>query len=186
MKKDCSQFENPLFIPQPRPIKSVKKLFIISFIFLSFSFFGFKFYYQLLTKYEFSTYFEIFSFRNIIAQKKKFHKKHIQKFNSKDQKQESHTLPLLVSLKGNDGPRLARVFVSIYLDSQDLKKPFGKEFENLENQLLFLLSGQSITHLNNKDFQDQIQNQLNLFLSPQMIQNLNIETELLNQTRSSL
>ena len=185
MEKDNSQFENLYFIPKPRPVKSVKKLFIISSLFLSFSFFGLKFYYQFLSTYDFSS-FQKFSFQNILTEQFRTQKNRVQKLSSKERKEESHTLPLLVSLKGQEGPRLARVSVSIYLDSQNLKKPFGKEIENLEGQLLFLLSGQSITHLSNKDFQDQIQNQLNLFLSHQMIQDLNIETELLNKTRSSL
>lgn len=185
MEKDHFQFENSFFVPKPRSVKSVKKLFLISFLFLSCSFFGLKFYHQFLFTYDFSS-FQKFSFQTALMEQFRTQKKKVQKLSSKERKGEGHTLPLLVSLKGEEGPRLARVFVSIYLDSQNLKNPFEKEIENLESQLLFLLSGQSITHLSNRSFQDQIQNQLNIFLSHQMIQDLNIETELLNKTRSSL
>jgi len=169
MKKNQLQFE-PVFF-KTRANKSLKKLFITSFLCLTFSFFSFKWYYQ-------SHYYQ--SHYNLFEKFNKSPKKAIQKLSS----QKGHNLPLLVSLKGNEGPLLARVIVSLYLDPE--KKTFDKEFESLKKQLLFLLSGQSIAQLNNKDFQDQIQNQLNFFLSPQVIQNLNIKTELLNSTRSSL
>ena len=167
MQKGNFQFENQIFVPKSRPDKPVTKLFILTSFFLSLGFVGFKNYGL------FSSFYQNLSTQAVKTQKPL-------------SKAESRTLPLLVSLKGQDGPRLARVFVSIYLDSQNVKKPFDKEIENLENQLLFLLSGQSITYLSDKSFQDQIQNQLNLFLSHQMIQDLNIKTELLNKTRSSL
>jgi len=166
MSEDKKTFEQTLFIPKERTSKSLKKFFIISFVCIGLSFFSFKWAYY---------------------HKKDFFKKLNYKITAPAQKvssKPSRTLPLLISLKEDEGPRLARVFVSISLNSTE--KPIDKDFENLKSQLLFLLSGQSLAMLSDKSFQDQIQNQLNLFLSDLMIENLNIETKLLNQTRSSL
>lgn len=181
MQKDFFSYENKLFTPKPRSAPSFKKLFIVSSVFLSLSFFSVKLYDLSFSSYDLSSFFYKLSPPSL-----RFKKDGTQKLFSRVDERESHTLPLLVSLKGRDGPRLAKVSVSVYLDSQNLKEDFGEEIKNLENQLLFLLSGRPITRLSSKDFQDQIQKQLNLFLSRQMIQDLNIETELLNQTRSDL
>ena len=186
MQKDSSRFDNQIFIPKPRPVKSINKVFMTYSLLLGLSFLSFKLYNSsFYKKFEIPDLnisnfnIQIFNTQKLIALKSK-------KLSSKENEKESHTLPLLISLKGQDGPKLAKVFVSIYLDSESFKKENGKEIENLENQLRFLLSGQSITHLSSQEFQNQIQNQLNLFLSHQMIQDLNIKTELLNETRSSL
>ena len=178
--KHTSQFETSFFIPQPRKAQSLTKLFILCFLVVGSGFFSFQLYDYGLKKNHFQNLF--------ITKLRSQEKTYTLSSKAKESAKERHTLPLFINLKGEDGPQLARVSVSIYLDSQKLKTSFRKEvaFEDLESQLLFLLSGQSITHLSDKDFQGQIQAQLNLFLSHQMIQDLNIETELLNQTGRSL
>ena len=176
--KKTSQFENSFFIPQPREAKSITRFFLLCCLVVGGGFFSFQAYNYGFKKIHFHNLF-IAKFRS---------QETTYTLSSKESAEERHTLPLFINLKGEDGPQLARVSVSIYLDSQKLKTSSGKKvaFEDLESQLLFLLSGQSITHLRDKDFQGQIQAQLNLFLSHQMIQDLNIETELLNQTGRSL
>ena len=92
---------------------------------------------------------------------------------------EDHIVPLLLNLKSQQGPRLARVQVSISLSPSPKTFVFSQP-EDLEKQLLFLLSGQPLQELTKKTFQNRIQNQLNTFLSGAFIQDLNINMEVLN------
>ena len=93
--------------------------------------------------------------------------------------QSNHVFPLLVNLKGQKGPQLAKVYVYItagYGNEKDLL------FDNkkLEKQLLFLLSGQSVKNLKREYFYSQIQSQLNAFLNDNLINQIRIQTEILN------
>ena len=88
-----------------------------------------------------------------------------------------HIYPLLVNLKGQEGPQLAKVYV--YITAEDQGKELLKN-QRLERKLLFLLSGQSIKNLNREQFHSQIQSQLNAFLSGNLIHKIQIQTEMLN------
>lgn len=92
----------------------------------------------------------------------------------------SHAFPLLVNLKGKTGPQLARVNVYLTLADSVSKKDLLLEESKLEKQLLFLLSGQSIQSLEKEYFYNQIQSQLNAFLSNRFINKVHIQTEMLN------
>ena len=99
-------------------------------------------------------------------------------FKSTESKKD-HVVPLLLNLKSQQGPRLARVQVFISLspapNSAQVSNP-----KDLEKQLLFLLSGQPLQELTKKTFQNRIQNQLNAFLSGAFIKDLDINMEVLN------
>ena len=90
------------------------------------------------------------------------------------------TFPLVVNLKGQEGPQLARVYVSITLTSDENKEGLLSESHQLKKQLLFLLSGQSVDDLEKEQFHSQIQSQLNAFLSRPWINKIRIQAEMLN------
>ena len=92
----------------------------------------------------------------------------------------SHIYPLLVNLKGQEGPQLAKVYVYITADKDQGKKKKLLKNQRLERKLLFLLSGQSVKNLNREQFHSQIQSQLNAFLSGNLIHKIQIQTEMLN------
>ena len=91
----------------------------------------------------------------------------------------SHIFPLLVNLKGQEGPQLAKVYVHVTVDDKNKKNVLLKN-RKLEKQLLFLLSGQSVKNLKKEQFYSQIQSQLNAFLSDSLINEVRIQTEALN------
>lgn len=95
---------------------------------------------------------------------------------------EIHVFPLLVNLKGEQGPQLARVYVHIGLIENSKGKQFLYQNSQIEKQILFLLSGQPAVALNTeKDrFEKQIRFQLNAFLSKNFINRVHIQTEMLN------
>ncbi|MBC6415741.1 MAG: hypothetical protein GDA46_05040 [Bdellovibrionales bacterium] len=139
-----------------RSFFSIKKLSLFLFFFLSVVFFSVKFVYFLpVTKLSL-------------------------KVPPKSQEVEDHIVPLWVNLKGQEGPQIAKVFVFMSLNSKEGLSQESFEKHKLENKLLFLLSGQSVSSLNHKEFQNQIQNQLNIFLTDQIINELKIQTEILN------
>lgn len=96
--------------------------------------------------------------------------------------QDSHVFPLLVNLKGDKGPQLARIHVYVTLSEGTHKKEFLPQDSELEKQLLFILSGQSFKMLKKKKdyFEDQIRSQLNAFLTQKPVNGVYIKTEILN------
>ena len=91
----------------------------------------------------------------------------------------SHVFPLLVNLKGQKGPQLAKVYVHISTEDEN-QKNLLRQNKKLEKQLLFLLSGQPVKSLKQEYFYSQIQSQLNAFLSGNLINQIHIKTEMLN------
>ena len=95
----------------------------------------------------------------------------------------SHIFPLLVSLKGQEGPQLAKVYVYINVNNDENRGNVSLENQTLEKKLLFLLSGQSVKTLKRQQFYSQIQSQLNAFLSGKLIDQVRIQTEVLNENK---
>lgn len=95
---------------------------------------------------------------------------------------ESHVFPLLVNLKGEEGPQLARVYVYITLGEDSVEQELLAQDSQLEKHLLFILTGQSIQTLSEKKayFEKQIQSQINAFLTEDLINGVRIQTEMLN------
>ena len=179
MKKIEFQFQNQDIFPHQLRERSwfpIKQLILFMFFFVSAISFCFKYFYS-------------FSFKTNFASQ------------AEHQREQAHVIPLWVSLKGQKGPQLAKVSVFIHLGSKELQKYFEKQIytsvqknevikpkefqkyfekQKLEKQLVFLLSGQPISILSNREFQNQLQNQLNIFLTDRIINNLNIKTEMLN------
>ena len=94
----------------------------------------------------------------------------------------THTLPLLVNLKGETGPQLTRIQIYITFNASSLEEDLLPKDKKLEKHLLFILSGQSIQALNKKKgyFEKQIRSHLNAFLSKDLINGIDIQTEMLN------
>ncbi|MDE0092874.1 MAG: hypothetical protein OXN83_06285 [Oligoflexia bacterium] len=140
--------------------QKITRLIFISSLFVSFSFFILKSFQSFRVKNQFSFFNQI----SLAEQELNF----------------SHIFPLLVNLKGQNGPQLARVYVYITLTDDENARESLFEDHTLEKQLLFLLSGQSVKSLKKKQFQNQIQSQLNAFLSDSLINRIQIQTEMLN------
>ena len=179
MNKTEFQFQNQDIFPQKpreRPFFPIKQLMLFMCFFISAASFCFKYFYRFSFKANFTSQAEL-------------------------QKEQAHVVPLWVSLRGQKGPQLAKVSVFIHLGSKEFQEYFEKrnytsvrknevihpkefqeyfEKQNLEKQLLFLLSGQPISILSSREFQNQLQKQLNIFLTDRIINNLNIKTEMLN------
>ena len=92
----------------------------------------------------------------------------------------SHIFPLVVNLKGQEGPQLVKAHVYISVTVGENRKDIQIESHKLEKQLLFLLSGQSIKSLGKEQFYRQIRSQLNTFFGEDLINNIRIQTEMLN------
>ena len=95
--------------------------------------------------------------------------------------QKSYSLPLFVSLKGEKGPQLMRVYVSLNVAESSKKELMSKESQ-LEKRILFLLSGQPAKALSSKKshFEKQIHFHLNAFLSKKIVNSVHIQTQSLN------
>ncbi|MCZ0932074.1 MAG: hypothetical protein OXJ52_02860, partial [Oligoflexia bacterium] len=162
MKSLKFKFQNPAIFSKPirRELfysQKIAQLIFISSLAVFISFFALKF-------------FQFFSAKN--------------KFSFSVQKslgdhRPSHIFPLLVNLKGQEGPQLAKVYVHVTVDNEN-KRDVLLENHKLEKQLLFLLSGQSVRSLKKEQFYSQIQSQLNAFLSGNLINEVRIQTEVLN------
>ena len=94
----------------------------------------------------------------------------------------AHVVPLLVNLKGEEGPQLARINVYITPNGHSFKKEFLSQNNKLEKHLLFVLSGQPIANLSKRKthFEKQIQSQLNTFSTKNLINKVHIQTKMLN------
>ena len=164
MKSLKFRFQNPAFFSKPIRREFFSSQKIAQIIFISsgavfISFFSLKL-------------FQFFSVKNKLSFS-------VQKSVEKSV-QPSHIFPLVVNLKGQEGPQLAKVYVYINVIGDENKKDIQIENHKLEKQLLFLLSGQSIKNLNKEQFYRQIQSQLNAFLSDSLINKVRIQTEILN------
>ena len=153
------KFKNPAIFSKTkkRGRSDSLKLVLISSLFVCVSFFSLK----LFQLFSLNSKNEVYVQRNI------------------DHFQPSRTVPLLINLKGQKGPQLAKVFVYITTE-EEKQKDLLYENKKLEKQLIFLLSGQPIKNLKKEDFYNQIQSQLNAFLSENLINEIYIQTELLN------
>ena len=96
--------------------------------------------------------------------------------------EKAYILPLLVNLKGENGPQLVKAQVYITLSEDSLEEDFLSQNKEFEKHLLFILSGQEIKTLQKKRnyFEQQIRSQLNVFLSRNTVDGVRIQTEKLN------
>ena len=142
----------------------IKKTFIFSFITVFLSFFALKFLCSLNLR-------ELYSHLQ-------FRKSSSEEINFKN----AHILPLLVNLKGENGPQLVKAQVHINLSENSLKEEFLHQNKEFEKHLLFILSGQEIQTLQKQKnhFEQQIRSQLNAFLSKNIVDGVRIQTEMLN------
>ena len=103
-------------------------------------------------------------------------------FKTETHFKEAHVIPLLVNLRGKEGPQLVRVNVYITLKESSFEKESLFQNNKLEKHLLFALSGQPLAHLSQRktQFEKQIQSQLNTFLAKNLINRVHIQTKKLN------
>ena len=139
----------------------IKKILIFSFFTVFLIFFALKFLW-------FNKSYSYLQFSKISFEEKDFEK--------------AYVLPLLVNLKGEDGPQLVRAQVSITLSEDSLEEDFLSKDKEFEKHLLFVLSGQEVKTLQEKRnyFEQQIRSQLNVFLSKNTVDGVHIQTERLN------
>lgn len=90
--------------------------------------------------------------------------------------------PLLVSLKGNKGIRMARVQVNLQVSRSSVKKEILSNKKATQKHLLILLSGQQSQDMKNKKsyFENQLLSWMNAFLSKGSVNKVTIQTTLLN------
>lgn len=168
MGKSNFKFQNPRYCEgrqvEPLSERNIKKIIFISSLSVLFCFFTFK----------------TISF--FYSKKSSVHLKSESQSTEKTAKESSYVLPLLVNLKGEKGPQLAKVHVHITFNGNSLEKKSLPQGNQLEKHLLFILSGQSSKNLNRKknQFEKQIRSQLNAFLSENLVNGVSIHTEMLN------
>ena len=90
--------------------------------------------------------------------------------------------PLLVSLKGEDGIRMARINVNLQVSRSAVKKEILSTNKASRKRLLILLSGQKSRDLQNKKafFEKQLLSWMNAFLSKGSVNKVTIQTTFLN------
>ena len=90
--------------------------------------------------------------------------------------------PLLVSLKGDKGIRMARVHVNLQVSRSSVKKEILSNKKATQKHLLILLSGQQSQDMKNKKsyFENQLLSWMNAFLSKGSVNKVTIQTTLLN------
>ena len=90
----------------------------------------------------------------------------------------NHILPVLLNLKGSDGPQVAEIQVHIQLDESNLNPDLLFQGKQIEKHILFVLSGQSVEDLTERSekFERQIQEHLNAFLSNRLVDGVEIKT----------
>ena len=142
----------------------VKKFIILSFFTVFLIFFALKF----LWFFHLNKPHPYLQFSKLSSEEKDFDK--------------AYVLPLLVNLKGENGPQLVRAQVSITLSEDFLEEDFLSKDKEFEKHLLFILSGQEVKTLQKKRnyFERQIRSQLNVFLSRNTVDGVRIQTERLN------
>lgn len=93
-----------------------------------------------------------------------------------------HLPPLLISLKGNSGIRMARVHVNLQVSKPSVKKEILSNKKATRKHLLILLSGQQSRDMKNKKsyFEHQLLSWMNAFLSKGSVNKVTIQTTLLN------
>ena len=90
--------------------------------------------------------------------------------------------PLLVSLKGENGIRMARINVNLQVSRKAVKKEILSTNKAARKRLLVLLSGQKSRDLQNKKshFEKQLLSWMNAFLSKGSVNKVTIQTTFLN------
>ena len=90
--------------------------------------------------------------------------------------------PLVINLKSKEGPRLARVTVHMKTDKTSVKQELLSKNKSFEKHLLLVLSGQDTKDIHKKRnrFEKKIKTQINAFLSKGLVNEVTIETKLLN------
>ena len=90
--------------------------------------------------------------------------------------------PLLVSLKGDSGIRMARVHVNLEVNHLSAKKEILSNKQATQKHLLILLSGRKSRDMKNKKsyFENQLLSWMNAFLSRGSVNKVTIQTTLLN------
>lgn len=143
--------------------KRLKKFFLFSSVFVFLGFFLFKF-----------SYFKVFKNKSLFVKEQLYSKEKVSSGSI-------HSLPLFVNLKGDKGPYLARIHVSLTV-SESSKQELVSRGDHLEKHILFILSGQSVKDLNNQKnhFEKQIRFQINAFLSKDLVAGVHIQTQNFN------
>ena len=168
MDRDNFKFQNTEYCagrrPEPLSESKIKKLLLISSLTVSLSFLVFKI-------------FPTFSFKKSFS----FFKINAPQV-TETADEHDYVLPLLVNLKGEEGPQLAKIHVYITLGKNSSEKEFLSPDNKLEKHLLFVLSGQSVKILKRKKdhLEKQIRSQLNAFLTDNFVHGVRIQTEMLN------
>ena len=90
--------------------------------------------------------------------------------------------PLLVSLKGEDGIRMARINVNLQVSRRAVRREILSNNKAARKRLLILLSGQKSRDLQNKKahFEKQLLSWMNAFLSKGSVNKVTIQTTFLN------
>ncbi len=90
--------------------------------------------------------------------------------------------PLVINLKSQEGPRLTRVIVQIKTNQTSVKKELLSENKFFEKHLLLVLSGQNTKDIHKKRnfYEEKIKTQLNAFLSKGLVNEVHIQTQLIN------
>ena len=169
MRQISFQFQNQECCPgfqrkEPLSSEAIKKLIVVS----SFTVFSILLILKILWSLNFNKTFSSWIFKKNSSIQTAF--------------KEAHVFPLLVNLKGEEGPQLARVYVYITLGENSVEREFLSQDSQLEKHLLFILTGQSTQTLSDKKeyFEKQIRSQLNAFLTENFINGVRIQTEMLN------
>ena len=171
MNNFCFRFQNKdisvLKKREPLCEKNLKKLILISTVFVFSSF--------LFLKIFFVFNFQTFKIAGDFFKPKSLL---VKKTNPKP----DYVLPLLVNLQGKTGPKLAKIHVYITLNEKTFLEKFLSKNEQFKKHLLFVLSGQSVKTINKKKqyLENQIHTQFNSFLAEKPIQGIRIQTEMLN------
>ena len=104
------------------------------------------------------------------------------KNSSGNRTQAVHLPPLLVSLKGDQGIRMARIHVNLQVSPAAVKKEILSNKKATRKHLLILLSGRQSQDMKNKKtyFEHQLLSWMNAFLSNGSVNKVTIQTTLLN------
>lgn len=114
------------------------------------------------------------------AQTQKILHKTLIKSSRLDLATNKHSLNLMLSIKGLNGPQLKSIQVSLHAE-RSFKKILTTQKQKLKKQILFILSGQSKQAFltQKQDFEKQIQFHLNAFLPRKLVHGVQIHTNTL-------
>ena len=107
---------------------------------------------------------------------------HLKNNSSKDSSRAVSLPPLLVSLKGEEGIRMARINVNLQVSQPEVKREILSNNTVTHKRLLILLSGQESRDIRSKKsyFENRLLSWMNAFLSKGSVNKVTIQTTLLN------